>query len=204
MSDFWNLSDGEDVSQTSTGEHDAGGGNLEPIPAETSVLAAIDEAKWDKDQQGNRFISLRWSVLRPDEFENRKVFQKLWVLDADPRAKPEKVAQKRDKAKRMLGAIDANAGGKLLAKPVMPTDEALTLHLTNKPMVIKLMVWSMKDQMTGEVARGNWVGAVSPKSAPISSQQEIERAKVEQDYAHRNSAAQAAKANRDFSDEIPF
>ena len=204
MSDFWNLSDGEDASQSASGEFDAGGGNLEPIPPETSVLAAIDEAKWDKDNAGNRFISLRWTVLQPEEFSNRKIFQKLWVLDADPRAKPDKIDAKRDKAKRMLAAIDTNAGGKLLAKPVMPTDEAMTLHLTNKPMVVKVMLWSMKDQMTGEINRGNWVGAVAPKGSAISSDEQIERAKDEMARAHANTASQAAKANRTLEDEIPF
>ncbi len=204
MSDFWNLSDGEDAATSTNGEFDAGGGNMEPIPPETSVLAAIDEAKWDKDQQGNRFISLRWNVLAPEEFDNRKVFQKLWVLDADPRAKADKVATKRDKAKRMLAAIDTNAGGKLLAKPVMPTDEALTLHLTNKPMVVKVMLWSMKDSMTGEMMRGNWIGAVAPKTSPISSQQEIDKSKADMARAHANSAGQAQKDNRKIDDEIPF
>lgn len=142
MSDFWNLSDGEDIKETAgSGEFDAGGGNLLPIPSETSVLAAIDEAKWDKDQDGNRFISLRWTVLAPDDYKNRKVFQKLWVTDADPKAKADKVAGKRDKAKKMLGAIDTNCGGKLLAKGVAPTDESLTSCLTNKPMVVKVMIW---------------------------------------------------------------
>jgi hypothetical protein len=204
MNDFWNLSDGEDASASTNGEFDAGGGNMEPIPPETSVLAAIDEAKWDKDQQGNRFISLRWNVLAPEEFDNRKVFQKLWVLDADPRAKADKVAAKRDKAKRMLAAIDTNAGGKLLAKPVMPTDEAMTLHLTNKPMVVKVMLWSMRDSMTGEMMRGNWIGAVSPKSSAVSSSDEIERSKADMARAHANSAGEAQKRNQKIDDEIPF
>ncbi len=204
MSDFWNLSDGEDVAASTNGEFDAGGGNMEPIPPETSVLAAIDEAKWDKDQQGNRFISLRWTVLAPAEFDNRKVFQKLWVLDADPRAKADKVAAKRDKAKKMLAAIDTNAGGKLLARPVMPTDETMTSCLTNKPMVVKVMVWAMRDSTTGDMMRGNWIGAVAPKGSEISTPEHIERSKAEMAHAHNNSAGQAAKNSRVGDDEIPF
>ncbi len=202
--DFWGLSDGEDAASSANGEFDAGGGNLEPIPPETSVLAAIDEAKWDKDQQGNRFISLRWTVFQPEEFDNRKIFQKLWVTDADPRAKADKVNAKRDKAKKMLAAIDTNAGGKLLAKPIMPTDEAMTLHLTNKPMVVKVMVWNMKDQMTGEMMRGNWVGAVAPKATPLSTPEEIARSKDEMARSHATSAGQAAKGSRNLDDSIPF
>lgn len=200
--DFWGLSTGEDATTKTDGSFDAGGGNMQPIPNDTSVLAAIDEAKWDKDQNGNRFISLRWSVLQPEEFENRKVFQKLWVLDDEPKAKDP--VKKRDKAKLMLGAIDMNAGGKLLAKPVMPTDEALTLHLTNKPMIIKVMVWSMRDQATGDMNSGNWVGAVSSRqSGKVSTSEEIERNK-ENAAVHQRQVGGGSMGKRDLGDEIPF
>jgi hypothetical protein len=87
----------------------------------------------------------------------------------------------------------------------MPTDEAMTLHLTNKPMIIKVMVWSMKDSMTGEMNRGNWVGAVSSRQiGKVSTPEEIERGKAEMDHAQRNSASGAARANRTIDDEIPF
>ena len=166
---FWNLSDNEDVTKVG-GEFDAGGGTMEPIPDGSSCLAAIDEAKWDKKQDGSEFISLRWTVLAPDEYKNRKIFQKLWVTDADPMAKD--ADKKRDKAKRMLAAIDTNAGGKLLAKPVKPTNESMSACLTNKPMVVKVMVWSMKNAQSGEDMSGNWIGAVSPRSkgaAPVAA-----------------------------------
>jgi hypothetical protein len=204
MSDFWNLSDGEDVKEIAgSGEFDAGGGNLLPIPSETSVLAAIDEAKWEKDTNGNRFISLRWTILGPDEYKNRKVFQKLWVTDADPRAKADKVAAKRDKAKKMLGAIDTNCGGKLLAKGVAPTDESLTSCLTNKPMVVKVMIWEMRDRMSGEMARGNWIGAVSPKGTPQTSSEEIAKSKAALEK-HVASSGGAGGGSRSIDDEIPF
>jgi hypothetical protein len=169
MSSFWNTSDGEDASQTGT-EFDAGGGNLEPIPAGAQCLAAIDEAKWDKDGDGNRFVSLRWMVLAPEEFKNRKVYQKLWVDDLEPRRMKEKgiedATKKRDKDKRMLGVIDTNAGGRLGRSPTMPTDETLTGSLTMKPMVIRVELWEQRNRMTGDVARGNWIGAVSPRVSP--------------------------------------
>ena len=206
MSDFWNLSDGEDIKETAgSGEFDAGGGNLLPIPAETSLLAAIEEAKWDKDGDGNRFISLRWTVLGPEEYENRKVFQKLWVADADPRAKPDKVAAKRDKAKKMLGAIDTNCGGKLLSKPVEPTDESLTLCLTRKPMVIKVMIWKLRDKQTGEWALGNWVGAVAPKGSPQTSSEDIAKGKAALEKELASSGGMGGGGgSRSMDDEIPF
>ena len=84
MSDFWNLSDGGNAKDTGT-EYEIPGGNMDPIPDDSSVLAMIDEAKWaDKDDA--RYVSLRWSVISPDGFKNRKVFQKLWVTDDDPMA----------------------------------------------------------------------------------------------------------------------
>lgn len=158
---FWNLSDNEDVTKVG-GDFDAGGGVMEPIPEGSSCLAAIDEAKWDAKKDGSEFVSLRWTVLAPEEYKNRKIFQKLWVTDADPMAKD--ADKKRDKAKRMLAAIDTNAGGKLLAKPVKPTNESLSSCLTNKPMIIKVMLWKMKNPESGEEMSGNWIGAVSPRS----------------------------------------
>jgi hypothetical protein len=114
------------------------------------------------------YISLRWTVIQPDDYKNRKVFQKLWVTDDDPGAKDaDKAAKKRDKARRMLAAIDANAGGKLTAQQGKPTDDALGLHLTSKPMVIKVMLWEIQDRQTGEMIRGNWVAAVAPKGAEL-------------------------------------
>lgn len=202
--DFWGLSTGESAAdKTEGGSYEKSGGNMKPIPDGTSVLAAIDEAKWDKDTKGNKFISLRWTVLAPEEFENRKVFQKVWVLDDKPDAKD--AAKTRDKEKLMLGAIDQNAGGKLLAKPVMPTDEAMTLHLTNKPMIIRLMVWERRNDMTGEVGTGNWVARVDNKSvAKVSSSEEIAKGQAEQARSHATSGGRAAKNSRDLGDEIPF
>lgn len=169
MSGFWDLSDGGTARDTEA-EYEIPSGNLEPIPDGSTVLAMIDEAKWDKTRDGDaQFVSLRWTVLSPDEYRNRKIFHKLWVTDADPNAKsPDAAAKKRDKARRMLAAIDANAGGKLTRKEGVPTDETLAACLSNKPMVIKVMEWSMPDrERYGEFIRGNWVSAVGPKSKGI-------------------------------------
>ena len=154
---FWNIENLE-----TSGEFEAGGGDIQPIPADTQCLASIDEAKWDTDRDNNAYISLRWNVLQPAEYKNRKVFQKLWVKDDDPRAKD--AGKKREKAIRMLAAIDQNAGGKLRATGAEPTDESLGLGLVNKPMLIKVMVWKITDEATGENKAGNWIGAVSPRS----------------------------------------
>lgn len=160
---FWDLSDGENAAKTG-GSYEMPSGNIEPIPAGSSVLAMIDEIKWDMKPTGEEYVNARWTVIAPDEFKNRKVFHKLWVLDLDPSAKDETAGtKKRDKARKMLAAIDANAGGKLTAKPGRPTNDDL-LHLTNKPMVATMMIWSMPDTRNGGMMHGNWVSAVAPKA----------------------------------------
>jgi len=160
---FWDLSDGE-TAATGEKEYEQATGNLDPIPDGSSVMAIIDEAKWSETRDRDaEFISLRWSVMEPAEFANRKVFQKLWVTDDDPNTSDAaKMEKKRDKAKRMLAAIDANCGGKLAKKAARPTDDDLALALTNRPMIIKCMVWEMGDNS------GNWIAAVSPKAKGVS------------------------------------
>lgn len=148
---FWSTSDNKQIEKAGTFE--SGGGDIEPIPAKTQVLAAPDEAKWD-EYQGDEYISLRWNILQPKEYANRKIFQKVRVCDSDPK--------KSDKAKRMLAAIDTNAGGKLLASGERPTDESLTRCLVNKPMVLMLQVWEIEKD-DGTTAKGNWISAVSPR-----------------------------------------
>ena len=160
MSGFWQLSDGSDLND-STGEFEISGGDLEPIADGTTCLASIEEAKWDQDREGNIFLSLRWGVQNPVEYKNRKVFQKLWVKDHDPRAKDP--AKKKDKAMRMFGAIDKNAGGKLVAAGREPTAEDLARNLNLKLMLIKVKVWEIKNDETGEMSRGNWIAAVTPR-----------------------------------------
>lgn len=199
---FWNVSDGEDVKSSSNGEFEAGG-RIELIPDGTSVLAAIDEAKWDRTQDGDRYISLRWTVLAPEELKNRKIFQKLWVLGNDPGAKDP--VKKGDKAKRMLGAIDTNAGGKLLSRNEEPTNESLTSCLTMKQMVVRVMVWEMEDRATGKTASGNWIGAVSPKSSPVSSGEEVSAKAAASASSNTGSGRGGRGSSRnDMDDEIPF
>lgn len=190
---FWDLNDGTSAAETAETEFEIAGGDMSPIPNGSSVLALIDEAKWE-NKEGADYINLRWTVLAPDEYKNRKVFQKLWVADDDPNAKDaSKAATKRDKAKRMLAAIDANAGGKLAKSKTLPTDDSLTLHLTNKPMIIKVMVWSMPDRdRPGETMEGNWICAVAPKSKGVD---------VKDAPSPKPRAASAAV---DFDDEVPF
>lgn len=167
---FFTLSDGN--TATSDGNMDMGGGSFDPIPADTNVLAAITESKIDS-YEGERYINNAWTVLAPAEYKNRKIFQKLRVYDLDP--------AKKDKAIRMLAAIDANCGGKLVASGKEPTDSLLTQCLLNKLMVCNLQVWEINDKS------GNWISKVSPRKA----QQEA-------------APAPAPSVEDDMTDDIPF
>ena len=97
---FWQKQDGSAVENTTTFE--AGGGEIQPIPNNTALIGAIEEAKW-ADWEGESYINLKWRVMRPAEYANRVIFQKLKVFSE----------KQGDKAKQMLRAIDANCGGKL-------------------------------------------------------------------------------------------
>jgi hypothetical protein len=63
----------------------------------------------------------------------------------------------------------------------------------------------MKDAMTGEMNRGNWVGAVSSKAtSKVSSSEEIAKSKAEMEHHQKSSAGAASKSGRVLDDEIPF
>lgn len=142
---FWG-----DAAAETTGAFDGGGGSFELIPEGTTVLAAISEIGWTQ-YEGREYINAQWAVLRPESYKNRRIFQKIQVLESDEK--------KALRAKRMLAAIDKNAsGGKLLAIPGRPTDANLMRHLLNKPMLLKLGVWDQNGKS------GNWVQAVAPKT----------------------------------------
>lgn len=193
---FWDLSDGGQVSASTEYEAASGGG---VIPDDTDLMAFIDEIKWD-EKDGNRYISARWRSAAPAAYKNRVVFQKLWVLGNNPVQKdPAKRKKQGDNAKRMLAAIDANAGGGLMAINGIPTDEQLQSNLMNKMMVVKVKVWTMQGD-DGKPMDGNWICAISPKSkgvpevsapSPQPKRQELDRV-----------ANGTSRYNQD--DEIPF
>lgn len=165
---FWDLSDGDAANENAKSEYEIPGGNMDPIPNNSDVLAGIAAAKWAK-KDDKRLIEIQWKVKSPQAFANRVVFQKLWVADLDPQAKDnEKAVAKRDKARRMLATIDLNAKGRLMKSNDMPSDDDLALALVDAEMVIKCMIWEINDRATGEKAVGNWVSAVKGKDAELT------------------------------------
>ncbi len=149
MSTFWS----EEEAQTANGEFDGGGGNFEPIPAGTQLIAAIKDAKIKSPKDDDDFIELQWSVL-DGEFKNRAIFQKVRVFDQDQK--------KADKARKMLAAIDANCGGTLVKARVEPTGDMIRAALLGKPMRIVVEIWETENAQTGALISGNWVRSVSP------------------------------------------
>lgn len=203
LDNIFGLSDGSTVTVSETKEYESSRGKFALFPDGTSVKAALEEAKWVKDDAGRERLSLRWSVLAPEEYENRKVFQNLWIKDLDPnevKRGEDKAIAKRDRQRMMFAHIDANAGGKIAEmymKRATVRDEHLTEHLTNKPMVIRidLMVPKTGDPM-------NFVAKISPKSAPVSTSEEIAKGAAE--VAGMKKTSSSSSSSRDLSDEIPF
>jgi len=162
---FWNTSDGQSA-QNNEGKFEMGGGDIAPIPEETSVLAVAEEAK-NSEYQGDEYVNIKWRISKPAEYANRVIYQKARPYDADP--------AKADKGKRMLAAIASNAGGGLFKAmeqrgEARPSDMSLA-QICNRPMVLKLGVWSITEDRNGnplpagEHKSGNWVKAVSPAKA---------------------------------------
>lgn len=164
---FWSTSSGESINTNSTSFEIEGGGNFTPIPAGTKVLAIIENASRRKTQDGMaEYVEIKWAILRPEPYKNRKIFQKVWCLDYDPNVTDaEKAKSRKDRHIKMLAAIDANAGGFLQKSGEEPSDLSLASALTNKQMVIGLNTWN--DSETKKPA-GNWVYYVAEKTAEIS------------------------------------
>jgi hypothetical protein len=136
-----------DLNQVKNGEFDSNPA-IEPIPSNTTLKVTIEGAEW-AEYDGDEYISITWQVLAPDEYKNRKIFQKIRAKSHDDK--------KRQKALLMLAAIDANAGGALAkSKKAVFDDMDLATALTNKIMLIKVDIWESDDGK-----KGNWVRAVS-------------------------------------------
>lgn len=171
---FWNLSDGKAVESKS--EFELGGG-FEVIPDGSRVLAAVEECK-DDQWEGERFFNLKWRIL-DGEYKNRIIFQKLKVFSSKEK--------QRDNAITMLAAIDANAGGKLMASGKEPTDFAIASALANRPMILLLRVWESEDkQKTGNYVAGVF-GRQQTKASPAPKQ-----------------SAPSNEPPMDFDSDVPF
>jgi len=202
---FWELSTGESAV-TNEKEFSAGGGDFEVIPKGSSVLVTVEEAAWKEGYQiSEEFVNLKVRVLKPEGYANRVLFFKLWIDELDPGVKTNgsfdlaKAITKRDKHKKMLMAIDANAKGKLAKIGARPTNDQLALALTAAQFVATLGVWDKEDPITkSKSPGGNWLMAASPKTAEISEGPKTGNG--------GNSATRqrSAFAEDDLDDSVPF
>ncbi len=194
MADWLTTSDGEDLAKEKDGFELKTFGPL--IPADTTAIASIEKIGWTTFD-GSEFLNIQWTLHKPDDLENRKVFQKLWLKDDDPQAKdPDK---KRDNAKRMLRAIDSMAGDPLVKskRDIAKMDDAfLTKALVDKPMIIKIMVWENGDKS------GNYVAAVKRKG----TEEPVVGKTVPKHDAKKDAQQQRAKGStrEQIDDDIPF
>ena len=183
---FWQKQDGSAVENTTTFE--AGGGEIQPIPNNTALIGAIEEAKW-ADWEGESYINLKWRVMRPAEYANRVIFQKLKVFSE----------KQGDKAKRMLMAIDANCSGKLAKLRDTPQDEDLMMSLVDKPVAIKVQVWEINGK------KGNWISAVAPAKQQAPQEQQQQPQRTPQQNAHNQAKSNGYQPLSNFDDnDIPF
>jgi len=137
-----------DAADDTDGEVEIGG--IKPIPKGTQLLALIEGAAWNS-YEGVNTIQLTWSVLAPDTYKGRKVFQKIRVEETNPK--------KLKNQMTMLKAISINAGGDLLKVEGKPQDIDLARCLVGKQMLIKVEVWEMNGNT------GNWICALGQKAA---------------------------------------
>lgn len=171
---FWDLDDGTSAI-TNEKEFSAGGGDFDVIPKGTSVLVTIEDASWKPAYQATEeFVNLKVRVLKPEAYANRVLFFKLWIDDLDPGTKTNgvfdanKAKAKRDKHKKMLMAIDANAKGRLAKMTARMDDDQLAMALVGGQFVATLGVWDKTGDDGKKEPGGNWLMTARPKSAEIS------------------------------------
>lgn len=168
---WWNDSDGNSIADGKK-DYTSAGGDFDVIPKGTKVLAMVDDAGWKAVyQRSEEFINVKWRVMKPSQYEGRVIFQKLFVDDANPQTPPDKIAAKRDAAKRQLSVIDANHKSKLTKLTARPTDQQLALALVAAQCVLSLEVWDKTDPAddTKKVPGGNWVRGINPKGGEITA-----------------------------------
>lgn len=150
MSGLWG---DDEVEVPANGEFSSGGGDFELLPEGTRVLFEVEQAEIRQYEDIDN-ISLRWSVLQPELYKNRKIFQNVYVFADDK--------EKRMKARKMLAAIDVNADNRLTKyaeKKKISLNEFTTEDLT---------ICLVGQSMTGTIGKykdKNIVRGISPANS---------------------------------------
>ena len=145
MDNFW-----QDLKEAPTGDgFSVGGGDFEPIPKDTQVIALVDKVEWKapSDYQPVEYINITWRIV-DGEYKNRVVFQKCQVLHFEP--------EKKQKAIKMLANIDHLTSGGEVMRSGSTTAESMQSAFKKKPVLLTLEVWEVNGNS------GNWVRSVKP------------------------------------------
>lgn len=189
-----------------------GGGDL-VFPDGTWVTVALDEAKWNQFQGGERHISLRATILAPQEYEgvkiaNRKLFSKLWVVNGNIEQKKDKADDYKKRHQTLLAAIDAHTGKGLLIKAMAaqnpnfePSDEDLAACLTNKPFA-----WRIAAMKTSDGKHINFLSGIGAPSRAVEITGKL--INQERDAPATGMASggvdRVANGTARYDDDIPF
>lgn len=209
---FWNF---ETVNEKPEQETvvSQGGGDL-VFPDGTWMTVSLDEAKWNQFQGGEKHISLRATILAPEEYEgvkiaNRKLFAKLWIVDGNKEQKKDKSDAYKKKHQTILATIDAHTGKNLIKKAMkandqdwQPSDEDLAACLTNKPFAWRVATMKMQDGKMINFLSG--VGAPSRQPEITGKLQTQERDATPGARGGSVNTATNGTARYDVDDEIPF
>lgn len=193
---FWEDEEGEEIQQQESFES-KGGDDFEVIPAKTRALAEIESVTIESYKGAPEiieYINIQWTLMKPEIYQNRRIFQKIRIMGDDPTQKSykeEKQPEKIRNAKMMLAAIDKICtGGKLFGLKRMPTEEELQKYLVGKSAEIYLMVYKLDDGK-----EGNWVHSVFAPSGNVSAPSKA---------ATKKAAPKPASGFDDMDDDIPF
>lgn len=193
---FWEDEEGEEIQQQESFES-KGGDDFEVIPAKTRALAEIESVTIEsyKDAAEIEYINVQWTLMKPEIYQNRRIFQKIRIMGDDPTQKSykeDKQAEKIRNAKLMLAAIDKICtGGKLFSLKRMPTEEELQKYLVGKTAEIYLMVYKIGDM------KGNWVHSVFAPNGNVSAPRKSTT-------AAKNAVSKPSYGDDDMDLYIPF
>ena len=194
---FWDLADGTSATKGAA-EYEVESNNFAALPDGSRVLAVADSVSWKYNENGNdEHIRVKWTIHEPEEFQNRRVSQALWVTDDNPQKTGDKIKAKRDADKRQLAKFDACCGGKLAMVARKPTDDDLTLALTGKMVVIELGL------MESERGDFNWVRNIYPRAAKAIHIPDAPAAKLKSEANAKKTEPSKSFAD-DLDDDVPF
>ena len=162
------------AGENSDGEYKQKTG-FDPLPEGTRVLQTLEEIKLDSFQgSDHEHLNIKWRIEAPEEFNNRVYFQSIYINGSDPTS-PYYDESKQDKnfndARRMLFAIDYNAGKKIAALKREPTQEELQEFLIGARMMAVLGVSKTGKQVVRGIsgidpAAKEEIKAAATKSVP--------------------------------------